>query len=299
MPRPLWKGAISFGLVNVPVAIYPAASRDGISFDWLDKRDMAPVGYKRVNKETGKEVPKEQIVKGLEYEDGHYVVLSDAEIKSANTKATQTIDIVAFVDAECISPLYFDSPYYVAPGPRGDKVYALLRETMRKEGKVGVAYVVLQTKQHLAAVLVQGNHLVMMTLRWASEMRDAKAIDVPPASLKSSGVRDNEIKMATQLLKDMSEKWEPGQYHDKFHDDIMALVKKKVAAGKTEEVMKPEKEAEEKPSNVIDLTELLKQSLAKKGDKGRKAPAASVRKTPARKAAARKPAASQARRRAA
>jgi len=291
MPRPLWKGAISFGLVNVPVAIYPAATRDGVSFDWLDKRDMAPVGYKRVNKETGKEVPKEDIVKGLEYERGHYVVLSDAEIKAANTKATQTIDIVAFVDAECISPMYFDAPYYIAPGTRGEKVYALLRETMRKEGKAAVAYVVMHTKQHLAAVLVQGNHLVMMTLRWASEMRDAKDIDVPPASLKSAGVRDNEIRMATQLVKDMSEKWEPGQYHDKFHDDIMALVKKKVAAGKTEEITKPEKETEEKPSNVIDLMELLKQSLEKKGGKGRKAPAAAVRKAPARKAAARRRAA--------
>jgi len=291
MPRELWKGAIRFGLVHIPVSLYPGESRDELSFTMLDKRDMAPVGYKRVNKETGKEVPKEDIVKGLEYERGHYVVLSDAEIKSANTKATQTIDIVAFVDAECISPLYFDSPYYVAPGTRGEKVYALLRETMRKEGKVAVAYVVLQTRQHLAAVLVQGNHLVMMTLRWASEMRNAKDIDVPPASLKSSGVRDNEIRMATQLVKDMSEKWEPGQYHDKFHDDIMALVKKKVAAGKTEEITKPETEAEEKPSNVIDLMDLLKQSLAKKGGKGRKAPAAAARKAPARKTAPRRRAA--------
>jgi DNA end-binding protein Ku len=295
MPRPLWKGAISFGLVNVPVAVYPAASHDGVSFDWLDKRDMAPVGYKRVNKETGKEVTKENIVKGLEYEDGQYVVLSDAEIKSANAKATQTIDIVAFVPADSIPPAFFDSPYYVAPGARGEKVYALLRETLKKEGKVGVAYVVLQTKQHLAALMPVGNVLMLQTLRWASEIRDTKGIDVPSAGLKGAGVRENEIKMASQLVKDMSEDWKPEQYKDQFHDDIMKMVKKKVAAGKTEEVLKPEKE-EAPASNVIDLTELLKKSLASRKDGGsprarkpaaraKRAPRAAARATPARKRA--------------
>jgi DNA end-binding protein Ku len=292
MPRPLWKGAISFGLVNVPVAIYPAATRDGVSFDWLDKRDMAPVGYKKVNKETGKEVAKDNIVKGLEYKDGQYVVLSDAEIKAANAKATQTIDIVAFVDGDSIPAAFFDSPYYVAPGPRGDKVYALLRETLRKEGKVGVAYVVLQTRQHLAALMPVGKVLMLQTLRWASEIRDMKGIEVPSAGLKGAGVRENEIRMATQLVKDMSESWKPEQYHDRFHDDIMALVKKKVAAGKTEEVLKPEKAEEAPPSNVIDLTELLKKSLARKknGEAPRtRKPAARARRTarasPARKRA--------------
>jgi DNA end-binding protein Ku len=295
MPRPLWKGAISFGLVNVPVAVYPAASNDGVSFDWLDKRDMAPVGYKRVNKETGKEVTKENIVKGLEYEDGQYVVLSDAEIKSANAKATQTIDIVAFVPADSIPPAFFDSPYYVAPGARGEKVYALLRETLKKEGKVGVAYVVLQTKQHLAALMPVGNVLMLQTLRWASEIRDTKGIDVPSAGLKGAGVRENELKMASQLVKDMSEEWKPEQYKDQFHDDIMKMVKKKVAAGKTEEVLKPEKE-EAPASNVIDLTELLKKSLASRKDgasprarkpaaRAKRTPRATARATPARKRA--------------
>lgn len=295
MPRPLWKGAISFGLVNVPVAVYPAASHDGVSFDWLDKRDMAPVGYKRVNKETGKEVAKENIVKGLEYEDGHYVVLSDAEIKAANAKATQTIDIVAFVEADSIPPAFFDSPYYVAPGARGEKVYALLRETLKKENKVGVAYVVLQTKQHLAALMPVGNVLMLQTLRWASEIRDPKGIEVPGAGLKGAGVRENELRMASQLVKDMSEDWKPEQYKDQFHDDIMALVKKKVAAGKTEEVLKPEKADDEAPaSNVIDLTELLKKSLASRKDgdspRARKPAARAKRATraPARASPARK-----------
>jgi DNA end-binding protein Ku len=292
MPRALWKGAITFGLVNIPVAVYPAASSDGISFDWLDKRDMAPVGYKRVNKETGKEVAKENIVKGLEYEDGHYVVLSDAEIKAANAKATQTIDIVAFVDADSIPPAYFDTPYFVGPGARGEKVYALLRETLKKENKIGIAYVVLQTRQHLAALMPVGNMLTLITLRWASELRDPKGIEVPPANLKSAGVRDNELKMASQLVKDMSEQWKPEQYKDQFHDDIMAMVKRKVAAGKTEVVAQPEKGEEAPPSNVIDLTELLKKSIGRKketaGTRPARKPAASARRASARAAAARK-----------
>lgn len=292
MPRALWKGAITFGLVNIPVAVYPAAASDGISFDWLDKRDMAPVGYKRVNKETGKEVARENIVKGLEYEDGHYVVLSDAEIKAANAKATQTIDIVAFVDADSIPPAYFDTPYFVGPGARGEKVYALLRETLKKENKIGIAYVVLQTRQHLAALMPVGNMLTLITLRWASELRDPKGIEVPPANLKSAGVRDNELKMASQLVKDMSEDWKPEQYKDQFHDDILAMVKRKVAAGKTEVVAQPEKGEGAPASNVIDLTELLKKSIGRKketaGARSARKPAASARRAPARAAAARK-----------
>jgi DNA end-binding protein Ku len=273
MPRPLWKGAISFGLVNVPVSVYPAATRIGLDFDWLDKRDMAPVGYKRVNKETGKEVPKENIVKGLAYEKGRYVVISEAEIRAANVKATQTIDIVAFVEADAIAPAYYDTPYYLGPGARGDKVYALLRETLRKEGKVGVAYVVLHTKQHLAALVPVDNALMMITLRWASEMRDMKGLDLPSASLKSAGVRDNELKMATQLVRDMTEPWKPEQYKDRFHDDILALAKRKVAQGKGKAVTEPEAAQAPEASNVVDLMALLKKSLGE-----RKAPAHAGRK---------------------
>src|SRR5437762_13722795 len=153
MPRVLWKGAVTFGLVHIPVALYPAAKRDTLDFDWLDQRDMHPVGYKRVNKETGKEVPKEDIVKGLEYEDGHYVVLSNEEIKAANVKSTQLVEILAFVDAQSIPPTYFDTPYYLAPTQRGEKVYALLREALKRTRKVGIAHVVIQTKQHFAVLI--------------------------------------------------------------------------------------------------------------------------------------------------
>jgi len=152
-PRVLWKGAISFGLVHIPVALYTATTDHGIDFDWLDKRTMDPVGYKRINKKTGKEIPREQIVKGVEYADGEYVVLSDKEIAAAYPRTTQTIEIETFVPANGIPFVFLERPYYVAPINRGAKVYALLRETLQRSGRVGVARVVIQTKQHLAVLV--------------------------------------------------------------------------------------------------------------------------------------------------
>jgi Ku protein len=152
-PRPLWKGAVNFGLVHIPVALYPAVKRDDIDFDWIDRPDMKPVGYKRVNKKTGKEVPKESIVRGYQYADGRYVVLSDEEIKSANPGGTQSVDILAFADFSELSSLCLEMPYYLAPTRRGEKVYALLREALKRADKIGIAHVVIQTKQHLAALI--------------------------------------------------------------------------------------------------------------------------------------------------
>src|ERR1044072_8654448 len=153
MPRVLWKGAISFGLVHVPVSLYPASRSEGISFDMVDKRDFAPVGYKRYNKRTGKEVERENIVKGYEYEKGEYVVVTDEDFKQANVEATQTVDIVAFVNAAAVAPYYFDTPYYLEPGKRGEKGYALLREILLRTGRVAIANVVIRSRQHLAAVI--------------------------------------------------------------------------------------------------------------------------------------------------
>ncbi|QJR15463.1 Ku protein [Usitatibacter palustris] len=265
MPRAIWKGAITFGLVHVPVGVYPAATSEGLDFDWLDERDLSPVGYKRVNKSTGREVPREKIVKGLEHAKGQYVVISDKEIKSANVKATQTIDIVAFVETDAVGPAWFDTPYFLAPDKRGEKVYSLLRETLRKEDKVGIAYVVLHTKQHLAMLRVEGNALMMITLRWASEMREATGLGLPTAR---PSLRPNELKMAAQLVKDMTEPWKPEKYKDRFRADILALVKKKVAKGQVAEVAEPKGDQPAAASNVVDLMALLKESLAKKKPAG-------------------------------
>jgi len=270
MPRTIWKGAVSFGLVHIPVALVPATTRQGIDFDWLDKRSMDRVGYKRINKTTGEDIDSENIVKGVEYEKGHYVVISDDEIKGAHPKATQTVDIVAFVDAKDISFLYIDTPYYLTPDRRGEKVYALLRETLIQTGKVGIANVVLRNKQHLAVVMPLGKALVMNTLRWADEVRGVEYLELKDEALDPD-LAERELDMAKRLVEDMTEKWKPEQYKDTFQDQIMNLVEKKAREGELEAVGGPEEAVDRRSADVIDLTELLKRSLAGKSSKARAA----------------------------
>jgi DNA end-binding protein Ku len=271
-PRVLWKGAISFGLVHIPVALYSATTDHGIDFDWLDKRTMDPVGYKRINKKTGKEIAREQIVKGIEYEDGEYVVLSDKEIAAAYPKTTQTIEIETFVPANGIPFVYLERPYYVAPINRGAKVYALLRETLQRSGRVGVARVVIQTKQHLAVLVPVGPGLVLNLLRWGADIRPWTDLPLPSEDAKKAGLSERELKMATQLVDDMSADWDPDEFKDEFKDEIMRLVDKKVKAGQTETVTQPEPEEEQRTgegrgAKILDLTELLQRSLRKGGGK--------------------------------
>lgn len=273
MPRAIWKGAISFGLVHIPVELYPAESSSGLDLDLLDRRDFAPVGYKRYNKETGKDIDWNDIVKGYEYEKGQYVVLSDEDLKRANVEATQTIDILSFVDAEEVPPIYFEQPYYLAPTKGGDKVYVLLRETLKRANKIGIAQVVIRTKQRLAALLPMENAVVLNLLRYGDELRPLKDINLPDASSKKSAVSDKEIKMALSLLEDMTEPWDPMAYHDTYREDVLALVEKKIKANQTKTVAQPEKGEEPQPkgSNVVDLMELLKKSIDSKKGSGKKA----------------------------
>ncbi len=276
-PRVLWKGAISFGLVHIPVALYSATTDHGIDFDWLDKRTMDPVGYKRINKKTGKEIAREQIVKGIEYEDGEYVVLSDKEISDAYPKTTQTIEIETFVPADGIPFVYLERPYYVAPINRGAKVYALLRETLQRSGRVGVARVVIQTKQHLAVLVPSGPGLVLNLLRWGADIRPWADLPLPSEDVKKAGLSERELKMAKELVEDMSTDWDPGEFKDEFKDEILRLVDKKVKAGQTKTVTQPEPEesqsSEGRGAKIIDLTELLQRSLRGKGAKTAKAAA--------------------------
>ncbi|MHB0804900.1 non-homologous end joining protein Ku [Stutzerimonas nitrititolerans] len=274
MPRTIWKGAVSFGLVHIPVALVPATSRSGIDFDWLDKRSMDRVGYKRINKTTGEEIDSENIVKGVEYEKGHYVVLSDEEIKAAHPKATQTVDIVSFIDAKDISFLYIDTPYYLTPDRRGEKVYALLRETLIETGKVGIANVVLRNKQHLAVVMPLGKALVMNTLRWADEVRGVEYLEMKDEALNAD-LNKRELDMAKRLVEDMTEDWDPTQFKDTFQDQIMELVETKAREGRLEAVGGPEEAVDRRSADVIDLTELLKRSLAAK-PKGKAGPSEEV-----------------------
>lgn len=272
MARSIWKGAISFGLVHIPVALVSATSSDNIDFDWLDKRTMDPVGYKRVNKVTGKEVSTENIVKGIEHEKGKYILLSEEEIRSAHPKSTQTIDIFSFIDSSDIPLAHIDTPYYLAPDKRGEKVYALLREALAGTGKVGLANVILHTKQHLAAVMAINAALVLILLRWPSEVRGLATLELTSATTEAK-LSKSEKDMAMRLISDMSGKWSPDEYRDTFQEKIMALVDKKVSEGKIEDVETDIDEAPRKSADVIDLTELLKRSLggsskSAKADKG-------------------------------
>ena len=267
MARSMWKGAISFGLVHIPVDMYPATSNKGLDLHMLDRRDFAPIGFKRYNKNTQKEVGWDDIIKGYEYSSGEYVVLSDEDLRRANPEATQTIDILAFVDAGDVPLLYYDQPYYLAPGKGGDKVYALLRDTLKKVGKIGIAHVVIRVKQHLAALHCVGNTIVMNTLRYADEIRDPGDLKIPAKNAKNA-ISDKELKMAMALVEGMSEDWEPEQYHDTYREDVLALIEKKIKAKQTKTITMPDKE--EKPAkatNVIDLVSLLQASLGKKPGK--------------------------------
>lgn len=262
MARALWKGAISFGLVHIPVTLSPASRDDALDFDWLDRRSMEPVGYKRINKATGKEVPKGQMVRGLQVEGGRYVVLSDEEIEQAYPAATRTIDIERFVPPEQIPFVLLERPYYLQPADRGEKVYALLREALAATRRVGIARVVLQRRQHLAALVPAGPALMLNTLRWANEIRPWQDLKLPKPGAEAAGLKARELEMARQLVMDMGGDWDPTADRDTFRDDILALVQRKVKAGRTEEVepIAP-RESPAKASNVVDLADLLRRSL--------------------------------------
>ncbi len=272
MPRVLWKGAISFGLVHIPVGLYSAEKRNSFDLTMLDRRTMKPVGFKRYNKDTGEDVTWDDIVKGYEYEKGRYVVLTEEDFKRANVDATQTVDIVSFVDGPDIPPMYFETPYYLAPDKRGDKGYALLRETLAQTGKVGIANVVIRTRQYVAALLPVGNVIVMNTLRYANELRSADEVDVPPRDLKATGITPREVEMARRLVEGMSDKWKPEEFRDTYHEDLLALIDKRIQAGQTEAITEPAPAEEERSAggDVIDLMALLKRSVESKTQAARR-----------------------------
>jgi DNA end-binding protein Ku len=267
MARALWKGAITFGLVHIPVELYPAEERKEFKFSMLDKRDFSPVGYKRYSKNSGKEVDWNNVVKGYEYEKDQYVVLSDEDFRRANVKASQTIDIEAFVPAGEIPPQYFDTPYYLVPTERGQKVYALLRETLRSTGRVAVAQVVIRTAQHLAVVVPVGKILMLNTLRYADELRPTKDFALPEEGLKGAHVTSKEVDLAKRLIDDMTEHWKAEQFKDTYHQDLMRRIEEKIKKGETREITEPDAEETKAPrsAQVIDLAALLKQSLDKGG----------------------------------
>ena len=260
--RALWKGSINFGLVNIPVALYPAETSSSLDLDLLDKRDFAPIKYQRINKQTGEEVPWNQIVKGYEYEKGEYVTLTDEELRSANVEATQSIDILDFVEAAEISPMYFDRPYYLEPLKNGRRAYMLLRDVLAKSNKVAIARVVIRTREHLAAVMPQGSVLILNLLRFNHELRDRSGLDIPHANSKGRAISASEIKMAERLIDAMSGAWDPAKYHDEYREDLEKLIEKKIKSGRPTAVSTDAKAPARKAGGqVVDIMSLLRRSV--------------------------------------
>jgi DNA end-binding protein Ku len=258
MPRAIWTGAVSFGLVYIPIQVHSASHTSSLDLDFLDRRDFAPVGYQRVNKRTGKAVEWGDIVKGYQYKKGDYVVLSEEDFRQANVKATQTIDIAQFTELENIPPEFFETPYFLAPGKGGAKVYALLREALKKSKKAAIATVVMRQRQHLVAVYPQDKALMMNTLRFAEEIREADGLDLP----EKAAVSAKELAMAERLIDEMSGKWDPSAFKDTYSKDLLARIKEKIRNKETHELTPVSKEREpRKSAEVIDLMEVLKKSL--------------------------------------
>jgi DNA end-binding protein Ku len=271
MARALWRGAISFGLVTIPVSLYPAKNaRENVAFHMLHKSDLRRVRNHWVDDE-GHEIAFEDIVKGYEYERDRYVVIGEAELKAANVEATQSIDIIHFVDRADIDIAFYDTPYYTEPDKVGRHAYALLRETLKRTGKVGVAKIVIRERQHLCAVIASGPTLLAYTLRWPYQLRAAAELELPSADPDELNLSPEEQKMAKELVEAMAAKWDPGRYRDTYHDDLVRLIDQKVKQGEVTPAAEPPapKAAQ---AEVVDIVSLLKRSVEEK--RGRTKPGA-------------------------
>ena len=259
--RGIWSGSISFGLLQIPVTLYTAERRDEeIHFRQLDKKDLSPIKYERVSSATGKRVEWKDIVKGYEYEPDNFVVLDPEDLKKANVKATQTLDIQDFVPVDQIDPAFFETPYYVVPQKRATKAYVLLREALKRKNAIAVATFVLRTREHLCALMPVGDAIMLEVLRFGHELRKPKDMPLPG---KDASIGDRELAMAEQLIDGMMTDWEPGKYKDRFHGDVMKMIEEKAKTG----TFKPKasKERGEVANDVVDLLDLLKKSVAGNG----------------------------------
>jgi DNA end-binding protein Ku len=261
----MWKGAVSFGLVYIPVEMYSAASGGSLDLNLLDKRDFAPVGYQRINKRTGKTVEWTNIVKGYEYKKGEYVALSEEDFRQANVKASQTIEITSFTSAADIAPEFYETPYYLVPTKGGEKGYTLLRETLLRTDKVAVGSVVMRGRQHFGVLGADKRVMLFNTLRFAAELRPVDDLKVPSSGTKA--VSPKEVAMAEKLLEEMSAPWNPQDYHDSYREDLMRRIKEKVRKRQIHVLTPKEKAPKEgrASAQVIDLMAVLKKSLETRG----------------------------------
>ena len=258
MPRALWKGTISFGLVTIPVGLFSAVAQRDISFHLVDGRDMSPVRNKRVNEATGEEVPWEAIVKGFDLPDGRRVIMADEDFAAANVAATRTVDVLGAVCARDVAPEHFDTPYFLVPEPAGVKAYALLREALRESDRVAIGQIVIRSRQRLCALIPVGDAIVLDVLRYSYELRGAEGLSLPGGDLAALGVSDAEVALARQLVATIQTEWDPATYHDTYHDDLLALIERKAEG---EVIAAPPVEVAPEGAEVVDIMELLKRSV--------------------------------------
>ena len=261
MARPIWTGTLSFGLLNIPIKLMSGEKRTDIHFRMLDSRDNAPIKYERVNSDTGEEVPWKDVVKAFEYRKGNYVILEDEDLRAAAPESHEAVEIAAFVDADSIGPEYFEKPYVLVPGKKADKGYVLLRETLAETKKIGIAHVVVRTREYLAAVMPKGNALILLLMRYPQELVDIADYEIPTGSAASHRVTKPEMQMARQLIESMATPWRPSEYKDEFRAKLHKAIEKRM---KSKGVVTPvEEEApEEATTNVVDFMDLLRKSLA-------------------------------------
>jgi DNA end-binding protein Ku len=282
MPRAIWKGSISFGLVNIPVGLYSATKpANEIKFRMLRDKDQSPIRYKRIAEADEKEVPWENIVKGYEYEKGRFIVLNEEDFRRADIEATQTVEIMQFVNLKEIDPMFFDKPYYLEPQKNGAKAYALLREALNRSGKVGIAKVVIKTRQHLAAIKPEGKALVLEIMHFAEELVEPTALEMPA----KVDVGSKELDMASELIEQMTAPWQPEKFQDEYRHALMGLIEKKIESGGRAPAAASEPKRH--PTKVIDLVSVLQESLKEAGKAGtaHRKHIAHKRKAPLKKAA--------------
>ncbi|KAA8997057.1 Ku protein [Stenotrophomonas cyclobalanopsidis] len=284
MARPIWTGTLSFGLLNVPVSLMSGERKVDLQFRMLDSRDRKPIRFERVNADTGEEVPWKDIVKAFEYDKGSYVVLEEGDIRSAAPESHETVEVESFVDAAQIDPRYFEKPYLLVPGKKAEKGYVLLRETLRSTRKVGIARVVVRTREYLCAVMPNEDALVLMILRYPQELVDPEDYKLPTGSLSDYRITSKETAMAEQLIESMAGDWDPTQYHDEFRERLQQVLNKRIKAkGGTTQVEEEPVAREDASTNVVDFMALLQKSL--EANKRTPAKKTTARKAPAKKAA--------------
>jgi DNA end-binding protein Ku len=260
MARPIWKGAITLGLINVPVSLMPAETKTDLKFSLLDSRDRAKIRYQRVNEITGEEVPWDAIAKGYELDGDQFVLLTPEDFEKAEENTSDSIAIEDFVDLEAIDVLYYDKPYYLTPGKAGEKPYVLLREALDRSGKAGICRIVIRKKEHLAALMPYGNALVLMLLRYHQELRPLSDYDLPGEKNESYRITDKEMEMAVDLVENMSVEWTPEKYHNVYRDALLAWIQEKAEAAEIPKAPRKEKAPAAK-GDVIDMMDLLKKSV--------------------------------------